>query len=66
VEIIEAFPIRIEEFQTHADLNVLPLGSYEILLGMDWLATHKEKLNCYDTTLECKDEEGNMRILQGI
>jgi len=33
---------------------------------MDWLATHKAKLNFYDEILECKDEEGNARLLQGI
>jgi hypothetical protein len=37
-----------------------------MLLGMDWLVSHKEKLNCYEKTLECEDEEGNARILQGI
>jgi hypothetical protein len=47
-------------------LNILPLGSYDVLLGMDWLASHKEKLNCYEKILECEDEKGNARILQGI
>jgi hypothetical protein len=66
VKVVESCPIQIEGFQTQADLNVLPLGSYDVLLGMDWLAAHKEKLNCYEKTLECEDEEGNTRILQGI
>ena len=33
---------------------------------MDWLVAHKEKLNCYEKTLECEDEEGNEKLLQGI
>jgi hypothetical protein len=33
---------------------------------MDWLGVHKEKLNHYDKTMECEDEEGNARVLQGI
>jgi hypothetical protein len=37
-----------------------------MLLGMDWLASHKEKLNCYEKIIECEDEKGNTRILQGI
>jgi hypothetical protein len=37
-----------------------------VLLGMDWLDSHKSKLNCYEKVLECEDEEGNARILQGI
>jgi len=45
---------------------ILPLGSYNALLGMDWLENHKTKLNCYKKTLECEDKEGNSRVLQGI
>ena len=62
-KIVEVCPIWMEGFQTRVDLNVLHLGSYDVFLGMDWLAAHKEKLNCYEKTLECEDEEGNTRIL---
>jgi hypothetical protein len=37
-----------------------------VLLGMDWLAVHKAKLNYYEKILECEDEAGNARFLQGI
>jgi hypothetical protein len=37
-----------------------------MLIGMDWLETHKEKLDCFNKTLECEDDEGNKRVLQGI
>jgi hypothetical protein len=37
-----------------------------MLLGMDWLASHKEKFNCYEKTIECEYEEGNARMFQGI
>ena len=29
---------------TCVDLNVLPLGSYDVLIGMDWLEAHRVKL----------------------
>ena len=51
VEVVESCPIRIEEVHTQADLNVLPLGSYDVLLGMDWLDALKEKLNYYEKNL---------------
>ena len=47
-------------------LNVLPLGSYDVLIGMDWLEAHREKPDCYNKTFECLDEEGNSRIVKGI
>jgi hypothetical protein len=54
------------EFPTQATLNILPLGSYDLLIGMDWLATHKARLDCYHKTLECVSEEGRRITLQGI
>ena len=51
---------------TYADLNVLPLGSYDVLIGMDWLEAHRVKLDCYNKTFECINEEGNPRVVRGI
>jgi hypothetical protein len=34
-EVVEPCPIRLSGFQNQAVLNVLPLGSYDVLLGMD-------------------------------
>ena len=51
---------------TYENLNILPLGSYDILIGMDWLEAHKVKLDCYNKTFEFIDEEGNPRVASGI
>jgi hypothetical protein len=51
---------------TKTNLNILPLGSYDLLIGMDWLAAYKTKLDCYHKTLECINEEGRKITLQGI
>ena len=51
---------------TCVDMNVLPLGSYDILIGMYWLEAHKVKLDYYNKTFECIDEEGNPRVVRGI
>ena len=48
------------------DLNVLLLGSYDVLIGMDWLEAHRVKLDCYNNTFECMDEEGNPVVVKGI
>lgn len=44
-------------------LNVLPLGSYSMLLGMDWLFIHKTKVDYYDKVIEFLDDDGERRIL---
>ena len=33
---------------------------------MDWLEYHKVKLDCYNKTFECMDEEGNLVVVRGI
>jgi hypothetical protein len=48
------------------NLNVLHLRSYDLLIGMEWLAAHKIKLDYYSKTLECENEEGRRVTLQGI
>eukprot|EP00253_Pinus_taeda_P026781 PITA_26781 len=61
--------IRYCEFElnvmsTSAHLNVLPLGSYNMFLGMDWLYIHKTKAYCYEKAIECFDDDGEKRNLQ--
>ena len=51
---------------TKVDLNVLPLGSYDALIGMDWLENHRVEMDCYEKFLECIDEEGKLRVVKGI
>jgi hypothetical protein len=51
---------------TKADLNILPLGSYECLIGMDWLYQHHDVLDYRNKAFNCMDEEGNPRAVQGI
>ena len=36
-EVVEKCPLVINGLVTCVDLNVLPLGSYDVLIGMDWL-----------------------------
>ena len=51
VEAVPACQLMLGEFSTQATLNVLPLGSYDLLIGMDWLAAHKARLECYHKTV---------------
>ena len=51
---------------TFANINIFPLGSYDIIIGMDWLEAHRVKLDDYNKTFECMDEEGNPVVVKGI
>jgi hypothetical protein len=51
---------------TKAKLNILPLGSYECIIGMDWLEQHHAILDCHSKAFTCLDEEGTRKTVQGI
>ena len=38
--------LEVAEQQLHVDLNILPLGSCDVLLGMDWLERHWTLVDC--------------------
>jgi hypothetical protein len=47
-------------------LNILPLGSYDFIIGMDWLDQHHTTLDYHNNAFTCLDKEGNLRKDQGI
>jgi hypothetical protein len=51
---------------TNVDLNSIPLISYDILIGMNWLEKHHVVLDCHDKTFTYLDEEGKQGTVKGI
>jgi hypothetical protein len=45
---------------------MLPLGSYDIIIGMDWLERHKVILDGYAKSFLYKDGNNTSRTIQGI
>ena len=43
-ELIKKCPLVMNGLITCVVLNVLPLGSYDVLIGMDWLEAHRVSL----------------------
>ena len=56
----------MDRFETFVKLNVLPLGSYDILVRMDWLEKHRVVLNCFDKTFTCINNDGKLISVKGI
>jgi hypothetical protein len=65
-ELVKSCPVGMNGLSTKEDLNIFPLGSYDCLIGMDWLDQHHVVLDCHNKEFTCLDEEGNLRIVQGI
>ena len=63
---VKGCKILMNYLNMHVDMNILPLGSYDMLIGMDWLEKHRVILNCYDKTFTCIDDTGNTIKVKGI
>eukprot|EP00253_Pinus_taeda_P019990 PITA_19990 len=59
-------PFIIADQPVTADLNILPLGSYDILIGMDWLEKHWSLVDCKTKVIYYSDQQGNRKEMQGI
>lgn len=65
-ELVKSCPVDMKGLSTKVELNILPLGSYECLIGMDWLDQHHALLDCSNKEFTCLDEEGNRKTVQLI
>ena len=57
VSYVENCDIFMSQFKTQVKLNVLPLGSYDVLIGMDWLEKNRVVLNCFEKIFTCLKEK---------
>ena len=58
--------LMMDDFIMHDYVNILPLGSCDLLIRMDWLEEHKVVLNYFDKTFTCTDDNGNNIKVKGI
>ena len=56
----------MHQFKIQVQLNVLPLGSYDVLIGMDWMEKHRVVLNCFDKKISCLNDKGENVSIKGI
>jgi hypothetical protein len=56
----------MNEINKKVYVNIIPLGSYDCLIGMDWLEKHHVVLYCYKNTITCLDGEGKQVKIQYI
>ena len=57
--------LNLGEFFTRDNLYVTILGSYDIVIGMDWLESHEAILNYKIKWLSLVDDEGQRRVIVG-
>ena len=65
-EIIKECEVNLNGFPRKVNLNILPLGLYDILIGMDWLEQHHVMLDCLHKSIFGIDSQGNQVKVQGV
>jgi hypothetical protein len=65
-DIVRSFSISLNGMNTSIDLNIIPLGSCDILIGMDWLDKHHVVLYCHNKTFTCLDGNGKKSTVKGV
>ena len=65
-ELVKDFPIDMNGLNIKVDVNIIPLGSYDCLIGMDWLEKHHVVLDFYNKIITCLDEVGKQGKVRGI
>ena len=66
LEIVNYYEINLNGSLTKVNLNILPLGSYDVLIGTNWLKQHHLMLNFLHNSIFCTDNQENQVKIQGI
>jgi hypothetical protein len=62
---VTGYALNLGEFVTRVKLYVMILGSYDIVISMDWLESHEAILNCKMKRLSLVDDEGQEWVIVG-
>jgi hypothetical protein len=64
-EKVTGYALNLGEFVTRVNLYVTILGSYDVVIGRDWLESHEAILNYKTKQLSLDDDEGQRRVIVG-
>jgi hypothetical protein len=65
-EVVKSCSISLNGVNISFDINIIPLGSYDILIGIDWLDKHHVVLDFHSKTFTCLDGDGKQRTVKGV
>ena len=65
-ELVKYYEVNLNCFPTRINLNILPLGLYDILIDMDWSEQHHVMLDFLHKSILCIDSQGNKVNIQGV
>ena len=63
-DMVRGCSISLNGMNTSVDLNIIPLGTYDILIGMDWLDKHHAVLDFHSKKFTCLDGDGKQSTVK--
>ncbi|WRX22759.1 hypothetical protein QQP08_015246 [Theobroma cacao] len=57
--------IKVEEEEFMGDLILLEIRDFDLILGMDWLSTHRAKVDCFKKEVILQSSEGAKVVFTG-
>jgi hypothetical protein len=51
---------------TKLKVYVTALGAYDLIIGMDWLESHRAMVDCFAKRVLCVDDEGRLVEIHGV
>ncbi|XP_019056457.1 PREDICTED: uncharacterized protein LOC109116102 [Tarenaya hassleriana] len=61
--ILHCMPLTICGRMLTADLIVVPMQGYDLILGMDWLSKHQARIDCRQRTIWFTEESGGFEFI---
>ncbi|KAL7614378.1 hypothetical protein Lser_V15G06797 [Lactuca serriola] len=65
LEILENYLLTIKNFLFHINFMPMPIGSFDVIRGMDWLSTHHAAILCYEKVVRLPLPNGKALIIYG-
>ena len=57
--------LNLGYFVTRANLYIMILESYDVMINMDWMELHEKILNCKTKWLSLVNDEGQRHVIVG-
>jgi hypothetical protein len=58
--------VKIGGCVTKMNLYSMGLGTYDLIIGMDWLESHRALVDCYKKKVLCQNDLGEPIVIEGI
>ncbi|XP_052622552.1 uncharacterized protein LOC128127871 [Lactuca sativa] len=64
-EILENCLLTLNNYLFHVNLMPMPIGSFDIIIGMDWLSSHRAEILCHEKAIRLPLPNGEALIIYG-